>query len=99
LAKLTKAAPQASLQPRYVGDGDVMPSRNAAASRSGDSSHDTAYKQLMALAEEQRKKFPFKTAAQAFADVYQDKANIELANRERYEARRRGSNAYPGWPT
>jgi hypothetical protein len=52
----------------------------------------------MALAEEQRRKAPFMTPEQAFAAVYTDTKNIELVNRERFESRRRGTDAYPGWP-
>jgi hypothetical protein len=79
-----------TLEPRVTG-GD-------AATRSADGSDGTAYAQLMALAEEQRRKAPFMTPEQAFAAVYTDTKNIELVNRERFESRRRGTDAYPGWP-
>ncbi len=79
-----------TLEPRVTG-GD-------AATRSADGTNGDAYSQLMALAAEQRRRAPFMTPEQAFAAVYTDTKNIELVNRERFESRRRGSDAYPGWP-
>ena len=86
-------------KPVFVGDGDVNPSQNAAASRSADGSHTAAYDQLMALAAEQRRRAPWMTPEAAFAAIYQDKANIEIVNRERFESRRRGTDRNPGWPS
>jgi hypothetical protein len=59
-----------TLTPVFVGGEAVNP----------NDAHE-AYTQLMELAEEQRARAPWKTVAQAFADVFQDPANAELAAR------------------
>ncbi len=52
-----------------------------------DGSNTSAYGQLVAKAAELRKADPKLTDAQAFAKVYADPANVELAKRERLENR------------
>jgi hypothetical protein len=47
---------------------------------------DTAYAALMAKAAEYQRAHPELTEAQAFAAIYTDRANIELAKRERIES-------------
>ena len=81
-----------TLKPRAVGGRGAT----GAVDGSGGTS---AYDELQALAAEQRKKTPFMTPEQCFAAVYQDTANVELVNRERFEARSRMTSAYPGWPS
>jgi len=94
LAVLTKAAPQATLDPRFVGDGDVSPSPDAAASRSADGSHGEAYAQLMQLVARQRAAHPELSEAQAFAQVYCDPNNHALAEAERRANRPRVGAGY-----
>ncbi|WP_407146257.1 hypothetical protein [Bradyrhizobium sp. ORS 86] len=55
--------------------------------RDGGGAGNDAYAQLVAKAEELRKKDPNLTKEQAFAKVYQDPANADLAKRERGENR------------
>ena len=57
-----------------------------------------AYAQLQALAAEQRKRAPFMTAEQAFAAIYSDPANAELANAERRQSRARLTATLPSLP-
>ena len=50
------------------------------------SDHGSAYNDLMEKAEEYRNAHPELSEAQAFTKVYTDRANIELAKRERRES-------------
>jgi hypothetical protein len=56
------------------------------AAAKADRSEGKAYNELMAKAEELRKARPELSKAQAFAAVYSDRSNIELAKRERAES-------------
>jgi hypothetical protein len=47
----------------------------------------TAYDDLMVKAEEYRNSHPELSISQCFAKIYTDRANVELAKRERAEAR------------
>jgi hypothetical protein len=58
-----------SLEPVFVGGEDARDVNSAT----------KAYEQLMRMAEDQRARAPWKSISQAFADVFQDAKNAELA--------------------
>jgi hypothetical protein len=90
---------QMVITPVYVGGTDALPtpSRNDGSSSSehadGELNERPALEQLNDLVEEQRRRAPFMSKAQAFAAVYRD--NPELAKRERQENRPTGHPSYP----
>ena len=68
IAKSTPA-PLMSVEPVQVGGADALDVNDAS----------KAYKQLQKMAEEQRRRSPELSDAQAFARVFEDPANVELA--------------------
>jgi hypothetical protein len=77
------SSPRFDAQPRQVGGDDAFDSINDPR---------PALDQLNELAAEVREKHPFMTPAQAFARVYQDRANADLVAQERGENRPGGAN-------
>jgi hypothetical protein len=70
----------------YAGPGSAAPGRGAYTKADPVPSADSAYAELQAKAAEYRKTHPELSEAQAFAAVYSDRSNIELAKRERQES-------------
>jgi hypothetical protein len=75
--QLCKDMPRMTIMPVVTGNNDV------------DDDDSDAIEALDALAEEQRRRSPEMSKAQAFAKVYSDPANLRLAQKERRQARAR----------
>jgi hypothetical protein len=74
-----------SLEPLQVGGEDAQDVNDGS----------KAYEQLMELAEKQRRLSPTLTIAQAFARVYAEQQNADLAARERLRNRPWPTTVYP----
>jgi hypothetical protein len=87
--EVIKAAQFVITAPTFVGGGEA----NAAADQGL-----RAYEQLVALANEQRKRAPFMSFAQAYTKVYEDPENASLAQQERAASRSRLNATLPSMP-
>jgi len=70
----------------YAMPGSTAPGRGAYTKSDPAPNADTAYGELMRKAEEYRSAHPGLSIAQCFDKIYTDRANVELAKRERLES-------------
>jgi len=70
----------------YAGPGSAAPGRGAFSKADPAPSTDSAYSELMTKAQAYQTAHPDLLIAQCFEKIYCDRANIELANRERQES-------------